>query len=127
MSLRSYLIAMTFATFIAAAVVMVIVSVINPLATNWPGLALFYASLFLLVSGLAAIIGFVIRFVILKQRLARQTVLISFRQAVLAAFVVVVALFLLANRLFSWLNVILLVAGFTVLEFFLLSLGETEK
>ena len=127
MTLRAYLTLMIFATLICAALFGVIVTVVDPLSTNWLGFALFYASLFLAVLGVAAIIGFVVRFVILRRHLAVRAVIISFRQAFLVAFLVIVALMLLANRLFSWLNIFLLIIGFSILEFFLLSLNNDER
>ncbi len=127
MTLRAYLTLMIFATLICAALFGVIVTVVDPLSTNWLGFALFYASLFLAVLGVAAIVGFVVRFVILRKHLAVRAVIISFRQAFLVAFLVIVALMLLANRLFSWLNIFLLIIGFSILEFFLLSLNNDER
>ncbi len=127
MTLRAYLTLMIFGTLICAAVFGVAITVIDPFGTNWLGFTLFYVSLFLTCLGLAAIVGFVVRFVILRKHLAVRAVVISFRQAFLVAFLVVVALMLLANRLFSWLNVFLLIIGFSTLEFFLLSLSSDDN
>lgn len=127
MSLRSYLILMIFGTMVCTAVFGVALTVINPQTTNWLGFALFYASLFLVVAGLVSILGFVVRFVILRKHLADRAVIISFRQAFLVAFLVIATLILLAHRLFSYLNVFLLIIGFSALEFFLLSLGSQEE
>jgi hypothetical protein len=127
MSLRIYLTLMILATILCAAVFWVTVTVIDPFTTNWLGFALFYASLFLAVLGVAAIIGFVVRFVLLRQRLALRAVIISFRQALLVALLAVVTLMLLAHKLFSWLNVIFLIIGFSALEFFLLSVSSEDR
>lgn len=75
------------------------------------------------VMGLVSIIGFIFRFVILRNKLAASAVIISFRQAFVIALLIALTLFLLAHRLFSWLNMTLLIVGFTVLEFILISLS----
>ncbi len=94
---------------------------VNPEVTNTTGFLLFYLSLFLAASGSAAIIGFVIRFIGLKRELVFNSVKQAFRQSFLFAFLIVSALFLLSKDLFSWLNLLLLIAGLSVLEFFMIS------
>lgn len=121
MTLRNYLIIMLAATIICWALFAAIVFMVNPEATSWIGFFLFYFSLFLSLVGTAAITGFVIRFFALKHELAWRSVKNAFRQSFLFALLIVIILFLLANNLFNWLNMVLLVIGLTVLEFFLLS------
>lgn len=100
---------------------------VNPETTNWIGFALFYLSLFLSLAGTAAIAGFVIRFVGLKHKLVFNSVKIAFRQSFLFAFLIIAVLFLLSESLFTWLNSGLLIAGLTILEFFLISYGGTRN
>jgi hypothetical protein len=123
MSLSKYLIIMTIGTIGAFVCLVLAVLTIDPFATNWLGLALFYSSLMVTVMGLVSIIGFIFRFVILRNKLAASAVIISFRQAFVIALLIALTLFLLAHRLFSWLNMTLLIVGFTVLEFILISLS----
>ena len=118
---------MIVATLAAAVMFGLTITAIDPYSTNWLGFALFYASLFLTVLGLAAIIGSIIRFVAFKKDLAVRAVIISFRQAFLVAFVAVAILFLLARGLFSWLNVLLLIVGFSALEFLLISFSSGDN
>jgi hypothetical protein len=94
---------------------------VNPETTNWPGFLLFYVSLFWAVTGTAALLGFVVRFVALKKELAFRSVKEAFRQSFLFAALIVISLMLLSKGLFSWLNLLFLVIGLSVLEFFLLS------
>lgn len=94
---------------------------VNPEVTNWIGFLLFYLSLFLAASGTAAIIGFTVRFIGLKHELVFNSVKAAFRQSFLFAFLIIAALFLLSKGLFSWLNLILLIVGLSVLEFFMIS------
>jgi hypothetical protein len=127
MTLRAYLSLMIMATLLSAGVFGVAITVIDPYQTNLLGFALFYASLFLTVMGVAAIIGFFIRFIVLRKHLAGRAVTVSFRQAFLIAFLVIASLVLLAHKLFSWFNVLLLIIVFSTLEFFLISLSSEKN
>lgn len=127
MSLSKYLIVMVIGTLVALACFAVSILVIDPFSTNWLGMTLFYASLMVSITGLAAIIGFIFRFVVLRKKLAASAVIISFRQAFVIALLIALILFLLAEQLFSWLNVVLLIIGFTSLELFLISLSLSRN
>ncbi|MFH1745119.1 MAG: hypothetical protein ABH881_03050 [bacterium] len=109
---------------------------INPEETNWIGLVMFYISLYLSIVGTAAIIGFTARFVIFSPRyeaseeedgggrhqiLAFHSVKEAFRQSFLFSLLLIASLFLQERGLFSWVNLLFLVAGISILEFFLLS------
>ncbi|MDD5291080.1 MAG: hypothetical protein PHZ04_03100 [Patescibacteria group bacterium] len=124
MTLRSYLIIMLLTTLVCWAAFIFILSTVNPEITNWLGFSLFYLSLFLSLSGSAAIVGFLIRFVGLRHELAFYSVKTAFRQSFLFAFLIVAVLFLLAYNLFTWLNLFFLVIGLSLLEFFLINYGS---
>jgi hypothetical protein len=94
---------------------------VNPEVTNRIGFLLFYLSLFLALTGTAALIGFIIRFIALKQELAFRIVKEAFRQSFLFSALIIISLMLVAKDLFSWLNLGLLIMGLSVLEFFLIS------
>lgn len=121
MTLRSYLVIMIIATLVCWGLWVFVLWSVNPEVTNWLGFSLFYLSLFLALAGTAAIIGFLIRFIFLKRQLAFRAVKIAFRQSFIFAFLITASLFLLAHDLFTWLNLILLVVGLSVLEYFLIS------
>lgn len=121
MTLRSYLILMISATVMCWLAFGSVLWTINPEITNWVGFLLFYASLFVALIGTSAITGFLIRFIWLKQELLFNSVKIAFRQSFLFAVLITIVLFLLSKDLFTWLNLILLVIGLSVLEFFLIS------
>ncbi len=97
---------------------------VNPDITNWLGFLLFYFSLFFALSGTAAIVGFLIRFIGLKRELVFNSVKSAFRQSFLFAFFIVAILYLLSHNLFSWLNLFLLIIGLSLLEYFLISSGS---
>ena len=126
MTLRSYLMVMTIGTLIFWLALGLFIINIDPMATNWMGIALFYIILMFAITGTGAIIGFIIRFFALKQELVTQSVIIAYRQAMLAAVLVTSVLFLFSQDLFSWLNVLLLLFALSGLEFFLLSY-QSEK
>jgi hypothetical protein len=118
---------MTITTVICWSIWISLLFTIDPYVTNWIGFSLFYISLFLALTGTAALIGFVIRFIALKQELAFRIVKEAFRQSFLFAALIVVSLLLLSHDLFSWLNLILLVVGLSVLEFFLISYSSHNQ
>jgi len=126
MTLRWYLIIMTVATIFCWSAFIYVIMTINPEITNWLGFALFYLALFMAAVGSISIIGFLIRFIGLKHELVSQSVIAAFRQSILFAVFIVTVLFLLSRNLFSWLNLIFLIIGLSILEFFLLSYGRTD-
>jgi hypothetical protein len=112
---------MAISTLLCWSAFVYVVYTVDPFATNWVGLAMFYASLFLALVGTTAIIGFLIRFVIMRRALAFRLVKEAFRQSFLFSFLIIAMLFLLSRGLFTWYNIVLLAIGLTVLEFFLIS------
>ena len=103
-----------------------VVWTVNPETTNTAGFWLFYLSLFLSISGAAAIVGFLIRFVFLRHELVVSQVKIAFRQSFLFAGFIIAVLFLQARGLLTALNLLILIVGLSMLEFFLLSYGRTR-
>ena len=94
---------------------------VDPLSTNWLGWGLFYLTMFAAVFSTMSLFGFILRFSLIRQQLAHRAVIIAFRQAALIAIGVVVILWLLSRRLFSWFNLFILAGGLAMLEFFMLS------
>lgn len=93
----------------------------NPASIGWEGFALFYATLFAAVGGSATVIGLLTR----RQRedharMAR----IAVRQGVLVGLGVVLAVLLQSRQLFTWLTMLFLIAALTLLELFVISLGN---
>lgn len=115
---------MTIMTSVCWLVCGVVLWTIDPIETNWIGFSLFYLSSFLSVMGTATIVGFLIRFIALKQVLAFRAVKNAFRQSFLFALLIVVSFFLLSKDLFSCLNLFFLIISLLVLEFFLLGYSD---
>lgn len=126
MTLKNYLLLMIFATLVCWGVLAGVVMTIDPNATNWPGFTMFYASLFLALSGSIAIFGFLLRFALLKQQLVFRSVSEAFRQSFLFAALIIACLFLLSQHLFNWINIAFLIAGLAFLEFFLISYSRSR-
>lgn len=120
MTLRAYIILMAITTLICWITFGIVVWMINPESTNWIGFLLFYLSLFLSLVGTTAIAGFITRFIALKRELVFNSVKEAFRQSFLFSFLIISSLLLLSQNLFTWTNLILLVGGLSVLEFFML-------
>ncbi|NCD00610.1 hypothetical protein EOL94_00725 [bacterium] len=121
MTLKKYLTLMVFLTLVCWFSFVFVIKTINPDITNFLGFVLFYATLFLASSGTAAILGFLVRFLALKQKLVFSAVHIAFRQAFLFGVLIVVCLMLLSNGLFNWLNLSLVILVLLLLEVFLIN------
>lgn len=126
MTLKGYSVIMVFTTIISWILWTMIITVVDPEVTNWIGFVLFYFSLFLSLLGTSALVGFFIR-IMMKQELVFRLVKDAFRQSFLFSSLILVSLFLLSKDLFSWLNVVFLVLGLSVLEFVLLSYEQKER
>lgn len=121
MTLGKYLSVMSILTLICWGIFFFVGSLVDPTATNWLGFTLFYLALFVSLIGTTAIIGFILRFVALRKELAFNLVKVAFRQSFLFSLFVVIILILKSQNLFNWLNLLLLVIIFTILELFLIS------
>ena len=118
MTLKNYLIVMGILTAICWGVFFFVANLVDPGKTNWLGFVLFYAALFLSVSGSASLLGFVVRFKVLRHELAFRVVKLAFKQSFIFALFIVCLFLLLAKDLFSWLNLLLLVVIFAIWEYF---------
>ncbi len=126
MTLRSYLLVMAVLTAFCWGLFIFVAGMIDPGATNWIGFLLFYLSLFLSLSGTGALIGFLVRFGVMKKELAFNLVRLAFRQSFLFSLFIISLLFLKSKHLFSWLNLTLLIVIFIVLELFLISYKKSR-
>lgn len=126
MSLRLYLFIMSAMTAGCLAAFGYIILTVDPETTNKTGFFLFYLSLLLSIVGLAALIGFIIRFAVFRHELVINPVKTAFRQSFFFAGFIVAMLILLSRGLFSWFNAAVLVISLSLLEFFLLSYGKAR-
>jgi hypothetical protein len=122
MTLRNYLYLMGGATAMSAGALALILATVDPETASGAVFAIFYACVFLTVTGLLSIIGFTARVFLLGKRLfISQEVAISFRQSMLIAAMIVAALYLKSRDQLNWWTAMLIIALLTLLEFFFIS------
>ncbi len=126
MTLKKYLMLTALATAVCWTVFLFVSSVINPELTSWLGFLVFYLALFMAISGTASLIGFLIRFVALRHELAFYAVKVAYRQSFMFALFIVAILMLLAQGLFNWLNLFMLIAVFVITEMVMIHSQKTR-
>jgi hypothetical protein len=126
MTLKNYLILMSFSTLLCWGAFSYVLLSIDPYLTNWIGFLLFYICLFFALSGSFAVFGFLIRFVVLKKDLVFHSVKTAFRQSFLFAFLVVAIFYLQSQNLLTWVNLSFLAGGLALLEFFWLNYNRSR-
>ncbi len=127
MTLKNYLTAMSLTTVLCWGIFIFIVSIVNPEETNYIGFILFYLSLFFSLMGTIGILGFFIRFIILKNKLVVYAVKNAFRQSFLLSFFLIILLFLFSQNLITYINLTLLIILFLILEIIFSSVKKNKK
>jgi hypothetical protein len=122
MNIKTYNLFMILATFLAWLGFFIIISNLDPTQANFVVWLLFYLILFLGLLGLFSLLGFWFRILWQRRRgVPRLMVAESFRQALILATVLIIALWLQAMRVLNWWTMALLVILGTALEFFILA------
>lgn len=113
---------MGLGTAVSWIAVALILTTVDPTNTSIAVFAIFYASMFLAITGVCSIVGFSMRVLILKKQLfLSREVAVSFRQAILFATLSIAGLFLQSRKLLTWWTAILLLLAITVFEIFFIS------
>lgn len=94
---------------------------IDPYTAGSIGLLLFFVALFFAIWGTLSLLGFVFRFIFLKDAIPFRFIGVSLRQAFWFAIISCLTLFLASQRLFTWWAGVLLVLGLAILEGFFLA------
>lgn len=123
--LKSYLLLAVFGTLVCWSAWALVLFNIDPVVSGFIGLASFYCSLFLALLGTFALIGFAVRRTFSRATVAYHQIGVSIRQGVFLALVVVGALLLRGSGLYTWWNLLVLIAGCTLIEFFFLTRETT--
>lgn len=121
MSFRAYLIMMIAATIISWVAWVTVIFSINPFETDFLGLTFFYSTLFLSLMGTISILGNIVRKKFIKDDILFRQVIVSFRQSVLFAILIVVSLILQSNEILSWWSILFLIGALAVIELFAIS------
>ena len=116
MSLARYILIMSVTSAVCWAAWVIVLFYINPTASGFIGLASFYTSMFFALFGTAALIGLILRSLLLRKDPPFHHVGVSLRQALWFALIIVIALMLLANRVFTIWSGLFLVSGMTIIE-----------
>lgn len=122
MTLRSYLVTMVAGTALAWTAVGLVITMTDPTESRSVVVGILYFAIFLALTGTLSICGFGLRVWLLKQHyfISRQ-VLIAFRQGILLAALLVIALILQSKGILTWWIGMLIVAAMTTLEFFFIT------
>lgn len=121
MSLQRYLLLAAFGTVLCWGAWALVLFNLDPTTSGAIGLASFSLSLFLALVGTLAFLGFFLRRLLYRKKLPYHHLGVSVRQGFFLAFVIVGGLLLRGTGLYAWWSLALLIAGFTVLEFFFLT------
>ena len=121
MNFKKYAVIMLVATVVLWGLWGVVLVSMNPFEDGKKALFLFYGALFCALTGTFACISGLYRHIRFKRESEDEHAIISFRHAFWFAFVACFALFLQANRLMTWLNLLLFIALVAIIEFLILS------
>ncbi len=120
MPLSKYLILMSLATLLCWASFIIVINTVNPFNTEFLGFVFFYSSLFLALIGTLSLLGFFLRHLFNKNQFVSTQVIISFRQSIWLAVVIVVGLYLQGQKLAAWWNLFILLILVVVVELYFL-------
>ncbi len=121
MTLKKYLLSFSAIVLLTWGIFIFLAVMIDPETSNWISFILFYFSLFLALGGTINIFGLLLRRRLLKNSLNFHLAKSSFRQSFLFSFLLVSVLFMLAENLFSWLNILILIIILSIIEYALIS------
>jgi len=99
----------------------------DPFESGFRALFFFYTSLFLALIGTFSILGLFLRLIFTKDNLVFKKVIVSFRQSIWFAFLIIISLHMLSSQLLGWKNLIILVFAFTLIELFFISYKPKKK
>lgn len=125
MTLRQYLLALTFGTFAAIAAVVIVIVSIDPVTAGRLSFLTLYITLGAALVGLLTIIGTLWRVQKNASEEVGDAVARSLRQAAFLTLLVLIALYLSAHGYLTIWTVLLLVALVTLVEFFFLAAKKT--
>jgi hypothetical protein len=120
MSLKKCLIFLASLTVLSWIVFLFLLFKLNPESSDWASFLLFYFSLFLSLSGSLNLLSFIIKRKISKKAFSVHLIESSFRQSFLLSFFIITILLMLAENLFSWLNILIIIIILSIIEYALI-------
>jgi len=121
MSLKKYLIIMTFTTLICWITWLVVLYYFSPDEAGFISFLLFYVSLFFACLGTFSLLGFFIRVWFSKEQIIFRHLGVATRQSLWFSVLVIITLLLQAAGFLKWWSILFLVLFLLLLEFFFLS------
>lgn len=121
MTLRQLLIIISIGTTLCWATWLMVVINIDPTTSGTFGFLLFYTCLFCALLGSFFLATFLWRKLFNKNSIEYQIVGTSFRQSFSFGILVILMLVLKSHDLLTWWNMLMVIAGLTLIEFFFLS------
>lgn len=121
MTLRRYLITMAVTTLLCWSAFGIVIFRIDPYTGGFLGLLLFFVSLFFAVWGTLSLLGFVLRFILLRNTVPFRYIGTSLRQAFWFAVILCLSLFIVTQEIYAWWMSLLLILGFSILEGFFIA------
>ncbi len=115
-----YLWGVRILTWLSSLVWLIILVMIDPEASQWVGLVLFYSSLFLALAGWFILFFNWLRKIFLGENEGLKKIGMSSREGILFSLMVAVVLFLQAQSILTWWIMAILVAGFFLWELYFL-------
>lgn len=113
---------MSIGTLLSWVAVGMVFTMTDPYEIQSVVLTILYTALFLALAGTFSLAGFAMRVWLLRSHYyISKHVLVAFRQGVLLALLLVVALVLQSRAMLTWWNGLLMVAAITCLEFFFIT------
>lgn len=121
MTIKAYTWGIRFITILSLVAFVFVVKFIDPLLTGAIGKALFYLSLFFVLSGIFNLFLLRLRRKSVDNENAAANIGLSFRQGILLACLAVGLLILQSLRMLVWWDGLLLLAGIFLIEFYFVS------
>ncbi len=121
MTLKSYLNSMALATSVAFMGWIMVILYIDPSNSNYTGLILFYATLFLGLMGFFTLISFSLKRWISNNEIIFAFVASSFRQGFWIAVIVIGLLIMQGARILNWWDALLFIGAVSLLELYFIS------
>lgn len=121
MTLRRYLLTMAVTSLLCWVAFVLVLFRVDPSTAGSMGLLLFFVSLFFAIWGTFSLLGFIVRFIFLRNTVPFRYIGTSLRQALWFGILIVMTFFLVSQELLEWWMSLVLVVGLTVLELFFLA------
>ena len=124
MNFKQFIQLTILSTFVSCGVWIFLVLTVDPVFAGLSELSLFYLTLFLGVAGLALSLMVAVRVKLKPDTILFRHVVISFRQSVLLALLLVGSLILLSKNLFGWWSILILILTLSLIEWHAQSAGR---